>query len=121
MWMDPLLDFTRTVLPAENVPETSWIHSSPCARYNRGLGLCATAAETKPAARITVASCRFFFIVARFLVLSIWYLARTSSRLTSCKTPTLMQSVGIFRKKLNTNYQLLSIFFIVARFLVFST
>src|SRR5690242_12649787 len=66
MWIDPLLDFTRTVLPAENVPETSWTHSLPCARYNRGLGLCATAAETKPAAKITVASCRFFFIVARF-------------------------------------------------------
>jgi hypothetical protein len=66
MWMDPLLDFTRTVLPAENVPETSCIHSLPCARYNRGLGLCAAAAETKPAARITVASCMFLFIVASF-------------------------------------------------------
>src|SRR5579859_1582928 len=67
MWIDPLLDFTRTVLPAENVPETSCIHSLPCARYKRGLGLCATAAEIKPAARIMVASCRFFFIVACFL------------------------------------------------------
>jgi hypothetical protein len=66
MWIDPLLDFTRTVLPAENVPETSWIHSLPCARYNRGLGLCATAAETRPAAKITVASCKFLFIVACF-------------------------------------------------------
>jgi len=29
MRIDPLLDFTLTILPAVNVPETSWIHSPP--------------------------------------------------------------------------------------------
>jgi hypothetical protein len=92
MWIDPLLDFTRTVLPAENVPETSWTHSLPCARYNRGLGLCATAAQRKPAAKITIASWKFFFIVGRFLVLSIWYLAKTSLSYRSFTERTLIQS-----------------------------
>src|ERR1051325_4632809 len=38
MRIDPLDDFTFTYLPAENVPETSWIHSFP-ERYRRGVEL----------------------------------------------------------------------------------
>src|SRR5690242_6591989 len=103
MWIDPLLDFTRTVLPAENVPETSCTHSLPCARYNRGLGLCATVAERKPAAKITVASCRFFFIAAYFLVLSIWYLAKTSLSYDHSQNALSFKAVRTLHKKPNTN------------------
>src|SRR5215467_927854 len=74
MRIDPLLDFTFTTLPAENVPEISCIHSLP-EWYRRGLGLCATAAwlakrkpaEKNRAAKITVASCRCFLMVALFV------------------------------------------------------
>src|SRR6478672_5448407 len=78
MRIDPLLDFTLTILPAENAPEISWIHS-PLEWYRRGLGLCATAAwfvrktlakkepvSKKPAAKIRVASCGCFFIASLY-------------------------------------------------------